>query len=85
MALERVTIWTGQSESGPRESIISFEQGSLSAESVIREPVTMSAEHAWYWSPEWQVWEKEADEDWQGGRYEVFESMDDFIASLDIG
>lgn len=42
-------------------------------------------EDAWYWSPEWQAWEVEADEDRQVGRYEVYESMDDFIASLDEG
>ena len=42
----------------------------------------MNAEDAWYWTSEWQAWEDEADEDWQAGRYEVFESMDDFIASL---
>ena len=34
-------------------------------------------------SLEWQTWEKEADEDKQAGRFEVFDSMDDFIASLD--
>lgn len=43
----------------------------------------IAREDAWYWTPEWQAWEQEADEDLQVGRYEVFDSMDDFIASLD--
>lgn len=47
--------------------------------------IAKDIEHAWYWSPEWQTWEVEADEDRQVGRYEVYESMDDFIASLDEG
>jgi hypothetical protein len=36
----------------------------------------------WYWTEEWQRWEAEADEDFRSGRYEDFDSMDDFIASL---
>jgi len=75
-------IWTGQSESGPSQEMIFPEQNSLRAESAIRELMSMITEYAWYWTPEWQAWEKEADEDWEVGRYEVFESMDDFIASL---
>ena len=37
----------------------------------------------WYRTPEWQAWEKEADEDMKEGRYEVFDSMDEFIEALD--
>lgn len=37
----------------------------------------------WYNTPRWQAWEKEADEDWEAGRYEIFESMDEFLESLD--
>lgn len=84
MALARANIWTGQSESGPTQGMLSPEQSSLRAESVIEELMTMITEYAWYWAPEWQAWEKEADGDWEAGRYEVFDSMDDFIASLDI-
>jgi len=83
MALERATIWTGQSESGPNESIIFPEQTALRAESSIRELMGVITEYAWYWTPEWQSWEREADEDRKAGRYEVFESMDDFIEALD--
>ena len=36
----------------------------------------------WYFTPPWAVWEKEADEDWEAGQYEVFDSMDDFIEAL---
>ena len=34
----------------------------------------------WFWMSEWQAMEREADEDLDAGRYEDFETMDDFIA-----
>lgn len=40
-------------------------------------------DQAYYWTPVWQAREKEAEQDLRLGRYEVFETMDDFIASLD--
>lgn len=85
MALHRVTVWAGQSESGPKQGIVFLGQSSYREKSALDWPVTIDMLYAWYWSPKWQVWEKEADEDWQAGRYEVFETMDDFIASLDNG
>ena len=40
------------------------------------------ADQSWYWTKEWQKLEAEADEDFRAGRYDDFESMDDFIAAL---
>jgi len=55
-----------------------------SDESFRFDPQGSSVGYAWYWSPEWQAWESEADEDWEAGRYEVFDSLDGFIDSLDV-
>lgn len=37
---------------------------------------------AWFWTEEWQAMEREADEDLRLGRYEDFDTMEDFINSL---
>lgn len=36
----------------------------------------------WFWTPEWQAKEKEADEDTKAGRYRDFDSMADMIRDL---
>ena len=36
----------------------------------------------WYWTPEWQAKEREADEDLAAGRYKAFKSARKAIASL---
>ena len=40
-------------------------------------------DQSWFWTPQWQAMEQEADDDLARGRYEVFESMDDLIADLE--
>lgn len=86
MVLQPATIWIGHSTSGCGQVRIVAEQSSCGAESAITELaiVAMGRGPAWYRGVEWQAWEDEADEDWRAGRYEVFDSMDDFIASLAI-
>ena len=37
---------------------------------------------AWFWSPEWQAGEREADEDLASGRTEVFDTDEDFERRL---
>jgi AbrB family looped-hinge helix DNA binding protein len=37
---------------------------------------------AYYWTPEWQEMERQADEDEKAGRYVKFASVDDLIADL---
>ena len=39
-------------------------------------------DQAWFWTPEWQAGERQADEDLRTGNYEDFDTMDDLIASL---
>lgn len=80
----QANIWTGQTISGYSNSIISPGQSSFRPELGIGELMTIPAKYAWYWSARWQTWETEAGDNWQLGQYEVFESMDDFIESLDI-
>ncbi len=43
---------------------------------------TIDPDQAWFWSSEWQVTEREADEDIASGNVEIFSSMDDLIDDL---
>jgi hypothetical protein len=45
-------------------------------------PATPTSDQAWYWTPEWQARERDAEADLRAGRYEDFDSLDDFLASL---
>lgn len=36
----------------------------------------------WYWTPEWQAKEKEADQSIRKGRYKTYKSMKEALASL---
>jgi hypothetical protein len=40
-------------------------------------------DQAWFWTSEWQAREREADEDLAAGRYDDFETIDDFIENLE--
>ena len=37
---------------------------------------------AWFWTPQWQAMEREADADLAAGCYDEFQTLDDFIQSL---
>ena len=39
----------------------------------------------WFWSTAWQQAEKEVEEDLAAGRYETFDTMDEFLADIDQG
>jgi antitoxin PrlF len=41
------------------------------------------ADQAWFWTPEWQAGEREADADIAAGRTEYFDSDAAFLAALD--
>lgn len=54
------------------------------AEGVLLKPrKQIDATQAWYWTPAWQAGEREAADDLAAGRSRVFESSEDFLASLD--
>lgn len=38
---------------------------------------------AYFWTPEWQAGEREADEDIAAGRVHTFDNVDELIASLE--
>jgi hypothetical protein len=42
----------------------------------------MSDDQAWFWTPEWQAKEREADEDIAAGRFERFYSDEAFLAAM---
>ena len=44
--------------------------------------VAIDRSQAYFWSERWQAGEQEAEEDLRVGRYQDFESLDDFINSL---
>ena len=45
--------------------------------------VVVPADQAWYWAHEWQEGEREADADLAPGRTRVFQSDEEFLASLE--
>jgi len=49
---------------------------------VSEEKYQLRLDQAWFWTPQWQAMEREADEDLAAGRYEEFGSLDDFIDGL---
>lgn len=49
---------------------------------LLRPKKTIDATQAWFWSPEWQLGEREADADRRAGRVEVFESGEQFVSAL---
>ena len=49
---------------------------------LIRPMKLIDASQAWFWTPEWQEGERQADADIAAGRVERFESDEEFIAAL---
>ncbi len=49
---------------------------------LLRPQKVIDASQAWFWTPEWQAGEREADEDIAAGRGEFFESGEAFLESL---
>jgi hypothetical protein len=49
---------------------------------VDRLTTAVAGSQAWYWSPEWQEGEREADEDLAEGRYQRFTTTEDMDKAL---
>ena len=49
---------------------------------LLRPQKVIDSTQAWFWTPEWQAGEREADADLVAGRGEVFNSGDEFLAAL---
>lgn len=43
----------------------------------------VAEEDAWFWTPEWQAKEREADEEIAAGRARTYDSMDELFADID--
>lgn len=50
---------------------------------LLRKCKTIPADQAWFWTPEWRAGEREADEEYSGGRGEIFSSDEEFLRALD--
>jgi len=40
-------------------------------------------DQAWFWTEKWQAGERESEEDIRAGRIESFDTMEEFLATLD--
>ncbi len=49
----------------------------------LRPMVAVPASQAWFWTPEWQAGEREADADIAAGRTVTYDGPDEFIAALE--
>jgi len=49
---------------------------------LLRPQKVIDATQAWFWTPEWQAGEREADAELAGGHGEAFETGEDFLEAL---
>lgn len=49
---------------------------------LLRPRKVIDATQAWFWTPEWQQGEREADEELDNGRSAAFDSGEDFLSAL---
>lgn len=58
-------------------------EAELTADGILLRPQkVIDAAQAWFWSPEWQAGERQADADRAAGRIETFASGEELIAAL---
>ena len=50
---------------------------------ILVRPVAAKPGQEWFWSPEWPAAERAVEEDLATGRFETFDTIDDFILSLE--
>ena len=54
------------------------------ADGILLRPMkVIDATQAWFWTPEWQAGEREADADLAAGRFDRYESDEEFLAALE--
>ena len=49
---------------------------------VQRKPRNVPKDQEWYWSKQWQEWERQADEELARGEFKEFDSVEELIADL---
>jgi len=58
-------------------------EAEITADGILLRPQkVIDATQAWFWTPEWQRGEREADADLAAGRGETFNSGEDFLDAL---
>ena len=61
---------------------VEFEIEGNAARIIPIKTIKVPRDQAWFWTPEWQEKEKEADRDIKEGRYKEFEKADDLLRDL---
>ena len=61
---------------------VEFELDGNTARLVPTKTVKFPKEQAWFWTPEWQEKEKQAEKDFSSGRYRDFEKLEDLLKDL---
>jgi AbrB family looped-hinge helix DNA binding protein len=55
----------------------------ITADGILLRPKKLiDATQAWFWTPEWQAREREADEDIAAGRFDRYESDEELLAAF---
>ncbi len=72
----------------PEDVVARLDKGNPITLAVIRQEGRLvlheiDPEQAWFWTPEWQAREREADEDLAAGHFTRYESDEEFLAALD--
>jgi len=58
-------------------------EAEITADGILLRPQKLiDATQAWFWTPEWQEGEREADADVAAGNVEFFDSGEEFVAAL---
>ncbi|WP_282857496.1 AbrB/MazE/SpoVT family DNA-binding domain-containing protein [Pseudoclavibacter helvolus] len=65
-------------ESGAQVEIVETPEGIM-----LKPTIPVAASQAWFWQGDWQTGERQAESERQAGLGSVYETGDDFLASLD--
>jgi len=61
---------------------VEFQVRGKSATLIPMKTIKVPRDQAWFWTPEWQAKEKEADQDLSTGRYRDFKNLKDLLKDL---
>jgi AbrB family looped-hinge helix DNA binding protein len=61
---------------------VEFEIEGNTARLIPIKTIKVPREEAWFWTPEWQAKEKEADKDLSTGKYRDFDTLEDLLKDL---
>ena len=61
---------------------VEFEIEKNTARLIPIKTIKVPRDQAWFWTPEWQTKEREADQDISAGRYREFDKIDDLLKDL---